>query len=238
MLITRGFVYVHVPKTGGTFVRKITTDTSNADFIVEHAINGHAGVNEIPTEWRHLPRLSSVRNPWDWYVSWYEYQKLLANRTDTDDQTAQNPPFWSHISANNTLGFEDTLLNLLNANLGEIDEPYHQKIRTTMRERDVGLFTAYFRRMGIARGASPNHGEIFVAKMEKLREDFYFFLKINRILVTIDLVNAIWAAPPENQTQHRAYGTYYSPHLANLVAFKEREIIKDYDYSFVSGPHS
>lgn len=52
MLVTKSFVFLHVPKTGGT----------------------HAPHSALPSRWQKLPALWIVRNPWDWYVSWVHYQ--------------------------------------------------------------------------------------------------------------------------------------------------------------------
>jgi len=69
MLITKDFVFVHMPKTGGTFVRsmlnKVYPDAVHFD--------KHGTCSQVPGKYRHLPRLSIVRNPFDRYVSQYHY---------------------------------------------------------------------------------------------------------------------------------------------------------------------
>ena len=69
MLITKDFVFIHLPKTGGTFATKMIEQ------IYPDSINTekHGTCNQIPTQYQHLPILSIIRNPFDRYVSQYFY---------------------------------------------------------------------------------------------------------------------------------------------------------------------
>lgn len=74
LLLTPHFVFLHVPKTGGTFVRRLLLQHAPAGW---GAIEGtaHGGVADIPAPWADLPRLAFVRNPYAWYVSWFYFQR-------------------------------------------------------------------------------------------------------------------------------------------------------------------
>lgn len=69
MLVTNDFVFVHMPKTGGTFVRSVL----NKVYPKALHFSKHGTCAEVPEEYRHLPLLSIVRNPFDRYVSQYHY---------------------------------------------------------------------------------------------------------------------------------------------------------------------
>jgi hypothetical protein len=70
MFATPYFVYVHVPKTGGNFVREI----AERHFGIEWTSPRHHEHYELlPPPYRHLPALAFVRNPWDWYVSYWAF---------------------------------------------------------------------------------------------------------------------------------------------------------------------
>ncbi|MEA2563612.1 MAG: hypothetical protein QOH06_5116 [Acidobacteriota bacterium] len=94
MILTDRFVAVHEPKTGGTFVtsalfrlygaqwnlrnrlasafgRNVVASGKYGTFVFTN--NKHGGCNEIPEAWRGRPILASVRNPYDLYVSQYEF---------------------------------------------------------------------------------------------------------------------------------------------------------------------
>lgn len=99
MIFTDRFVYVHQPKTGGTFVRHVLARLYQADratarrhwsprfpwrwddevavserygVYVDHPIK-HGTCRQIPSEHRGKPILGTIRNPFDWYVSKYEF---------------------------------------------------------------------------------------------------------------------------------------------------------------------
>jgi len=95
MIFTDKFVYVHEPKTGGTFVTSMLfrlyglhwtrwTHVRNALFgevgskhprygSLVHNSNKHGGCSEIPEPQRGKKILATVRNPFDLYVSQYEF---------------------------------------------------------------------------------------------------------------------------------------------------------------------
>ncbi len=95
MIFTDKFVYVHQPKTGGTFVTTALfrlygvrwnwwahlVTIVRKQLVRKHARFGtlilndrkHGTCGEIPPEHRHKPILATVRNPFDWWVSQYEF---------------------------------------------------------------------------------------------------------------------------------------------------------------------
>jgi hypothetical protein len=105
VLITEKFVYIHMPKTGGTFVTAVLHRVHNPDEsasrrydsvpwplksvmrrLQRRSVNSvkrygwvadldpkHGTCHEIPEPHRSKPILSTLRNPFDWYVSQYEF---------------------------------------------------------------------------------------------------------------------------------------------------------------------
>jgi hypothetical protein len=71
MLITPDFVFVHMPKTGGSFVVEMLRIAYGAR-AVEYGAK-HATCEEIPASERDKPVLSVVRSPWQRYLSQYHY---------------------------------------------------------------------------------------------------------------------------------------------------------------------
>ena len=87
MIITDRFVYIHYPKTGGTFVSTVLarlheshpsvfganfTDTGIAK--KPGAGGKHGTCAEIPAEHSHKPILTTTRSPYDRYVSQYKFR--------------------------------------------------------------------------------------------------------------------------------------------------------------------
>lgn len=94
MIITDRFVHVHEPKTGGSFVTatllrlhgirwtrwthlvtalrsEVTWRGPFGDFVYHR--NKHGTCNEAPARYRNRPFLATIRNPFDLYVSEYEF---------------------------------------------------------------------------------------------------------------------------------------------------------------------
>ncbi|MCE2026810.1 sulfotransferase family 2 domain-containing protein [Sessilibacter corallicola] len=69
MLITDDFVFVHMPKTGGTFVQNMLQKIyPNAT-----TLETHLTCSDIPQQAQELPVLSIIRHPMDRYVSQFHF---------------------------------------------------------------------------------------------------------------------------------------------------------------------
>ncbi len=90
MILTDDFVFIHEPKTGGTFVTEmlrsiyeLVTDHSVIKRVLRRMhrrgkkpvlnILKHGTCSEIPNSHRDKPILATIRNPYDRYVSQYEF---------------------------------------------------------------------------------------------------------------------------------------------------------------------
>ena len=81
MIITDKFVYVHHPKTGGTFVNSVLRQLYKVENNVPRERRygefawrrKHRPCRKIPEEHRGKLVLATVRNPYDWWVSAYEF---------------------------------------------------------------------------------------------------------------------------------------------------------------------
>ncbi len=69
MLVAPGkFVFVHIPKTGGMWVREVLKHTV-PEWQLRDTKVAHDGVLNLPDEDKLLPSFAFVRNPFAWYVS-------------------------------------------------------------------------------------------------------------------------------------------------------------------------
>jgi len=74
------FVYVHIPKTGGTTIEDVLGKLSSGN------LAGHISLKDIKKRldnYNEYISFTTVRNPWSWYVSWYFYLKQK-NKADSD----------------------------------------------------------------------------------------------------------------------------------------------------------
>lgn len=76
MFLTRHFVFVHIPKTGGNFVREILERHAPPEWELQ-GLDTHATHDQIPPSHRDLPRLAIARNPFAWHVSWFHFQQRV-----------------------------------------------------------------------------------------------------------------------------------------------------------------
>src|SRR5690606_23226084 len=100
MIVTPSFVFLHLHKSGGTFVN------TGLMRLIEGArhVGYHLPRSMIPPQFASLPVLGLVRDPWSYYVSWYSSQRARP-RPNALFQAA---------SHGGTLDFKATVRNMLN----------------------------------------------------------------------------------------------------------------------------
>jgi hypothetical protein len=83
VFVTPYFVYVHVPKTGGNFVRDVAA--RHFEIVWTSEIPGdprqHVPYESVPPEYGDLPAISFVRNPWSHYVSHWAWMVEHGDRS-------------------------------------------------------------------------------------------------------------------------------------------------------------
>lgn len=130
MILTRDFVFIHLPKTGGTFIRRVMERHAPKEWQTK-IYEGHPTVEDIPESHRQLPVIGAIRNPWSFYVSWYAFLK-----SKVDDYE-----YFNQVSKGGTLDFQTTLRNVMNTEPVKssgwggytyfIDFTYREKLHST-----------------------------------------------------------------------------------------------------------
>src|SRR5579862_9270560 len=110
MIATRDFIFLHVHKTGGQFVNRLLLQYLPG----ARRIGYHLPRSEAPPELRGLPALAFVRNPWDWYVSWYAFNAPVPLRN----------PIFRAVADSGRLDFKQAIGNLL-----RLGDPEHAAMR-------------------------------------------------------------------------------------------------------------
>lgn len=234
MIVTDRFVFVHFPRTGGTFITAVIMRF----FPSAQEIGYHLPRFLLPTEYSHLPVLGAVRNPWEFYVSWYSH-------VWPRDATT---PLHAWLSENGKHRFEGATRNALNLgtdngrldaliekmpdevdyrkrNIPNITKDDLRKIRGT----GVGYYTFRFDHL------FGNADEVFFCRQERLRADLIDFLE--RIGAGSDEIrDHIFESEKKNTADHSHYSSYYTPDLAKLVSIRDRSVIERFGYTFESAP--
>lgn len=94
--INNKYLYVHYPKTGGTFVRQVLKEFCNTKASDLH----HYPISRLPEEHGFEYIFATVRNPLDWYGSaWKFLHEFNANgsgfKKDEDNPLAPLQPFYT-----------------------------------------------------------------------------------------------------------------------------------------------
>jgi hypothetical protein len=228
VIVTSRFVFLHLHKSGGTFVNR---------FLLKHfpdavVVGYHLPLSALPAEFGQRPVFGLVRNPWDYYVSWYAFQQTLA----------QPNVLFLAASDDGRLGFNDTIRNLVR--LGE-DPARLARVAaglpTSFTNRGInltraciaslagsplGFYSWLFDRMY---GAAAR---VEVGRMETLRTDLRQFLFAQAVPLDPAMNTFLDHQPPLNASEHPARGALYEPSLVALVGARDRPVIDRFQYQF------
>lgn len=235
MIVTDRFVFIHMHKTGGQTLNQVIKRCCPT----HRAIGYHFPICELPAEFVSWPVVGIVRNPWDWYVSWYAFNCRPNIRN----------PLFDVVSDGGTADFGTTVSNLIN--LGSSQDSSRQHRETLIRilpetldqnrgvgltkqniqdfsDNETGYYSWLFRRM-VGDGSS---GPLYVGHFENLAADFLHIMEqlevSERDAITLELKKD----ERRNSSRHSHYSHYYGATLRNLVATRERELIESYGYEF------
>lgn len=229
MIATGRFVYVHLHKSGGTFVNECLLRF----FPDARRLGYHLPRSRIPPELAALPVLGFVRNPWSYYVSWYSFQAKMA----------QPNALFRCVSEDRALDFSGTIRNLLGLGSGS-DKLDDLVARLPTAYGNQGLNLPGFALAPIRDSGKGFYSYLFdymygggsvpaaVGRVENLRTDLLEFLVGLGIEIAAPLRGFIEQATPRNASAHRSYREYYDDALAALVAERDRDVIVRHRYSF------
>jgi hypothetical protein len=229
MIVTDKFAFVHLPRSGGTFV----SDVIRKFFPAAHEIGYHLPRVLLPKEFSHLPVLGTVRNPWEYYVSWYHHQQ----------SNKKHGPLFSFLSENQKLDFVQTTRNELNLcvndKLGVLlqalpeDFSYQERhipnltrdVMRKIRGTGIGLYTFRFNQL------FGQADDIYFCRVESLRSDLMSFFETIGV-ASDSLRGYVLGLDKKNISEHVHYSTYYTPDLAELVSIRDRPLIERFGYLF------
>ena len=229
MIATKRFVFLHLHKSGGTFVNEWLLRF----FPDARELGYHLPRKLIPPELAALPVIGLVRNPWSYYVSWYAFQ---ASRP-------QPNPLFQILSDRGQLGFEGTIRNMLE--LGSRSALLDSIVRALppsygrqglnlpgpqlagIRDTGIGFYSFLYRYM--YDGAEPAR----IARMERMREELPLLLAPTGERISQPATEFLATAAPRNMSAHGKYSDYYnSSELRDLVQERDALVIEKYGYKF------
>ncbi len=229
MIAASRFVFLHLHKSGGTFVNECIRRFVPGSRRVGYHLPRH----EIPLELAALPVLGIVRNPWSYYVSWFSFQ--AARR--------QPNMLYRILSEDGRRDFGDTLRNLLALGSGAdnldvlieaLPRAYGQRginlpgfALAPIRGSGLGFYSYLYRYM-----FGNENQMIRIGRMEMLREELPQMLEATGQPVSREMREFIETAPPHNVARHARYTEYYDSELRSMVARRDAPIIARHCYRF------
>jgi len=212
MIVSPRFVWIHMPKTGGTWLRELLKKTLHPALLGEVIYPGHHSIREVALPKRQVPILWVIRNPWEWHVSrfcfWRQhylgrtggYSVHQSRWTDADR-------WWAKTLAPNPT-FAEALPKML-------------KFRTfSWFAKDLVM---------------DEEGDVVVQprRFEHLREELLeFFQGALGESMPAELERQLKHSPPENISRHRPYRSYYGENEVQLVREVDGEWAERYGYEF------
>jgi hypothetical protein len=215
VLVTSDFVFVHVPKTAGRFIRAVLHE----HFEVLYEDELHPGYDELPSRYAELPAVCAVRNPWDWYVSLYHYVRRVA----AVEPHRVGGHLWSAVLG----GGRHTLLQTVRMACGlrDLGGPAPRWL-DAMRRLDSDYYSAIHHLT-----TDGSSGRLDTVRFESLASDLPRFLEQNDIRVPDGLLRQLRTAEPVNATRRGHYRRYYDAHTRDLVGRTSR-VAAAYGYSY------
>ena len=219
MLIARDFVFLHIPKTGGTFVQRTVLHFMSAD----SGSDTHTRYGDLPIEARQLPGFYIVRNPWDWYVSWFHYLRQRAPEV-SPDPLRRDPRKHAALQLLDE-GRASFTVAITRACMGEFDTA---AMFPGFDCTGLDLYSCYVRSIV---GEALERDDYTALRYERLRRDLRLYLQ-DRAGVGPNLLRALRNDPAVRTSSHKRYQRYFDERLRRLVGRKTQWICNRFGYGF------
>ena len=236
MIVTEHFVYIHVSRTGGTFLNKLIMNQVPGARMLQY----HGHLEDLPAAYANLPVIGFVRNPWDWYVSMYS------------DYRRKGQFVFQILSDRGTLDFDRTVARFLN--LGDSSAgsrrllqhlariaPRVINARQPARNHLPGLRSEHF--AGFPEGIgyyswlfqlmfrSEREHSVHFGRFENLREEALRLLEETGTPITNGIADYLKQGEALNASSRpKNFVGAYAPALEQLVAQRERLVIDRFGY--------
>ena len=214
VLLGKDFVYLHMPKCGGGTVRRVLLDVLPKGQVRKgpHP-HVHPGWQLIPPEAAGRQVFCHVRNPWDWYVSWYWF-------------SSRQPPKTAKLWVSAFGDQPDFPTFLRRACTGQLD---HDRPEIAEALRRGGDFYTV-RWLDLVGGLEE--GRLEVGRFEQLFEDLEAFLHRVGAPVPDDFQGRAEAVPGVHLGSRGPYRDYYDDDTRALVERSCDYFLERFGYSF------
>lgn len=235
MIVTDKFTLIHMHKTGGQTLSQVI----NSSFPENESVGYHFPYSELPAHAANKPLVGMVRNPWDWYLSWYAF----------NTHPRMYNPLYVALSDGGNGDFESTVTNLIN--LGS-DSRKSAQYRTALKallpetlegNQGVGLTRAsideleqsgqgYYSWLFERMHGNLENKLLHIGYFENLIGDFIRIMTDLGVDQSEQMKSQFASIGHTNSSNHSHYSNYYSDELRQLVSKKDGTLIERYGYRF------
>ena len=238
MIVTDHFVYLHVSRSGGTFLNKLIRQHVPGARMLQY----HGHLKDLPEEYAHLPVIGFVRNPWDWYVSMFS------------DYARKRQYIFEIISNRGVLDFDATVTRFLTLGDDKISSRKLLRRLATMAPKVIdvrrppqshlpGLKSEHFKNYPADIGyyswlvqlmfESERDHQIQYGQFENIRAEALRLFEETGTPITNAITAYLDQAEPLNASPRpKSYVDCYGPELMQLVAEKDGYFVDRFGYQF------
>lgn len=225
MITAPDFVCIHLQKCGGSFLREYLIHNIPG---AKYSGEPHDKACDIPKQHRAKPILGTIRNPWDWYVSWY-----------AATQISKMGHFWVlHENGKQTTfaEFMETVLRL--------KKRIHNIDFGLVNRLGIGVYTYRYinsychnpnKVLGQLQSQPLTEDMVFkihLCRTENLRSDLANFLADTPTGITESQAKTLTTMAKVNASQHDEYQDHYDAKLRQSVGEMDRYIVDRFGYTF------
>lgn len=255
MLIARDFVFIHQPKTGGHFVREALYQIGRTELnegpiglLKRHGILSsryqsrqvepyHGTCHDIPERERGKPVVSIVRNPFDFYVSFYHFGWWATHPEDSYPEiqpVLERFPHFPNLSFEEFLDVANMFFNEYRM-IGADRDPVEQRLGYYSTQFILYYFRvpkASYRRIASGAGSKTDSKEamfnVEFLRTSSLNQDLVEFLRRQnypaRLLTPIMNKKPVRPGEPHMQRLDRDHRNYYDDRTREIVRRKDQLI--------------
>ncbi len=223
MIIAPDFVYIHLQKCGGSFVREYLTKHIPG---AKYSGTVHDSVRDIPRQYRGKHILGTIRNPWDWYLSWY-----------ASTQRSKSGLFWL-LHKN---GKQTTFTEFM-ATIFSLKNKIHNIDFGLVSSFGIGIYTYRYiqsychnpsrvlKQLQSQSLIDNTVSKIHFCRTENLRLDLMNFLITTPTGITESQKKELTTMDKVNTSKSQQHKNEYSEQLIQLVKVKDRYIVNRFGY--------
>lgn len=208
MLVHDDFIFIFLQKTGTTFLEKFLLSIFPN---CEKKFGKHDPVSKVVNIIKNRKVLGTVRNPWDWYVSWWSSHRY-----------ATLALFPAIFIPENNKDFNKFIKFIMTEDFGVS----HGLDPRSLLDQDIGVYT--FRHDHCFLDGQGNNRLTHVLHTENLKNDLVSALDLNK-----KNIDKLFKMDKVHVSKHEHYRTYYNDESIELVAQKDRKIVETYGYDYM-----